>query len=186
MASLLKQVQSGILPAPPRTMLYGGHGVGKSTWASRSESPVFIQTEDGLGEIECAKFPLATEYAQVIQALSELYSEEHDYQTVIVDTLDWLERLIWAEVCRKRGVESIEDIGYGKGYRYDHDEEDSFSGQEYLPDGVRRRRFYEPGRFGFEKDVKRRIDYWERLRRRRRSSVARNEAKATPGERDEG
>jgi len=109
-------VQSGIVPAPPRTMLYGVHGVGKSTWASRSESPVFIQTEDGLGQIECAKFPLAEDYAQVITAISDLYSEKHDYRTVVIDSLDWLERLIWAEVCRKRGVESIEDIGYAKGY----------------------------------------------------------------------
>jgi len=115
-ASLLKQVQSGIVPAPPRTMLYGVHGVGKSTWASQSESPVFIQTEDGLGQIECAKFPLAEDYAQVITAISDLYSEKHDYRTVVIDSLDWLERLIWAEVCRKRGVESIEDIGYAKGY----------------------------------------------------------------------
>ena len=45
-----------------------------------------------------------------------LYAEEHAYQTVVMDRLDWLERLIWAEVCRKRRVETIEDIGYAKGY----------------------------------------------------------------------
>ena len=116
MTALLKQVQSGRILAPRRTMLYGVHGVGKSTWASQSDSPVFIQCEDGLGEVECDKFPLAGDYSQVIQALSELYSEEHSYRTVVVDSLDWLERLIWAEVCRKRSVESIEDIGYAKGY----------------------------------------------------------------------
>ena len=116
MTALLDQVQSGRCYAPRRVMLYGTPGVGKSTWGSQAPRSVFIQTEDGLSEVEGAKFPLATQYAQVIQALSELYSEEHDYQTVIVDTLDWLERLIWAEVCRKRGVESIEDVGYGKAY----------------------------------------------------------------------
>ncbi len=87
-----------------------------SSWAAMSPKPIFIQTEDGLGEIDCARFPLAEDYDQVIRALSELYSEEHDYGTVVIDTLDWLERLIWAEVCRKRGVENIEDIGYAKGY----------------------------------------------------------------------
>lgn len=116
MTTLLEQVQNGKRHAPRRVMLYGVHGIGKSTWGAMSEKPVFIQTEDGLGEIDCARFPLAGDYAQVVQALSELYAEEHDYQTVVVDTLDWLERLIWAEVCRKRGVESIEDIGYAKGY----------------------------------------------------------------------
>jgi hypothetical protein len=97
-------------------MLYGTHGIGKSTFASCTPKPVFLQTEDGLGEIECDKFPLITTFDQAMQALSELYSEKHSYRTVVVDSLDWLERLIWAEVCRKRNVESIEDIGYAKGY----------------------------------------------------------------------
>lgn len=97
-------------------MLYGTHGVGKSTFASCAPKPVFIQTEDGLGEIECDKFPLTATFDQAMQALSELYTDKHAFHTVVVDSLDWLERLIWAEVCRKRNVESIEDIGYAKGY----------------------------------------------------------------------
>ncbi len=97
-------------------MLYGTHGIGKSTFAACAPKPVFIQTEDGLGEIECDKFPLTTTFDQAVQALSELYSEKHSYRTVVIDSLDWLERLIWNEVCRKRNVESIEDIGYAKGY----------------------------------------------------------------------
>ena len=113
---LLERVQTGRCRAPRRVMLYGVHGIGKSTWGAQGEEVVFIQTEDGLGEIECARFPLCTDYSQVIEALSELYAREHPYRTVVVDSLDWLERMIWAEVCRKRGMESIEDIGYGKGY----------------------------------------------------------------------
>ncbi len=97
-------------------MLYGTHGIGKSTFAACAPKPVFIQTEDGLGEIECDKFPLTTTFDQAVQALSELYSEKHSYRTVVIDSVDWLERLIWNEVCRKRNVESIEDIGYAKGY----------------------------------------------------------------------
>ncbi|RMF73509.1 MAG: ATP-binding protein, partial [Acidobacteria bacterium] len=76
----------------------------------------FIPTEDGLNDIDCERFPLATGYADVLGALSALYGEEQEYRTVVLDSLDWLERLILAEVCAKRGVESIEDIGYGKGY----------------------------------------------------------------------
>jgi len=113
---LLEQVQSGRMPAPRRVMLYGTHGIGKSTFGSMAPKPIFIQTEDGLGEIDCERFPLAETFDQVIAALSELYSEKHSYRTVVVDSLDWLERLIWAEVCKKRKVESIEDIGYSKGY----------------------------------------------------------------------
>jgi hypothetical protein len=115
---LLEQVTTGRSPAPRRLMLYGTHGVGKSTCASCAPKPIFIQTEDGLGEIECEKFPLTTSFDQAMLALSELYTDKHPFRTVVVDSLDWLERLIWAEVCRKRSVESIEDIGYGKGYAF--------------------------------------------------------------------
>ena len=113
---LLGQVQSGRRPAPRRVMLYGTHGIGKSTFGAMTPKPIFIQTEDGLGEIDCDRFPLAETFDQAIEALSELYSEKHPYRTIVVDTLDWLERLIWADVCRKRMVENIEDIGYAKGY----------------------------------------------------------------------
>jgi hypothetical protein len=97
-------------------LIYGPGGIGKTTFGSCAPKPIFIQTEDGLGEIPCDKFPLATTFDQAMQALSELYTDEHAYRTVVVDSLDWLERLIWAEVCKKRNVESIEDIGYAKGY----------------------------------------------------------------------
>ena len=51
-----------------------------------------------------------------MSALGALYAEKHEYRTVVIDSLDWLERLIWSDVCTKRSVESIEDIGYAKGY----------------------------------------------------------------------
>ncbi len=113
---LLKQIHKGKKVAPRRVMLYGTHGIGKSTFGSMSEKPIFIQTEDGLGEIDCDKFPLSETFDQAIEALAELYSEKHQYRTVVIDSLDWLERLIWNDVCRKKNVESIEDIGYAKGY----------------------------------------------------------------------
>jgi len=112
----LKQVQRGRIVAPRRVLLYGTHGIGKSTFGAMTDKPIFIQTEDGLGGIECDRFPLATRYGDVLNALAALYTEEHDYRTLVLDSLDWLERIIWAHICEKRGVENIEDIGYGKGY----------------------------------------------------------------------
>jgi AAA domain len=114
--SVLQQISKGLRPGPRRLLLYGTQGIGKSTFAASSELPVFIQTEDGLGEIGCDKFPLAESFEQVMAYLTALYTDFHEYQTVVVDSLDWLERLIWAEVCRKRNVTNIEDIGYAKGY----------------------------------------------------------------------
>jgi putative ATPase len=57
-------------------------------------------------------------------------------------------------------------LGYGKGYVYDHATEEGFSGQNYFPEGIARRRFYRPGERGFEREIKKRLDYWEKLRER--------------------
>ena len=115
---MLDTIQNGKEAKPPRIMLYGQEGVGKSTYGANSPKPIFVQTEDGLGEISCSKFPLAKTLPDVYSALTALQQEKHDYQTVIVDSLDWLERLIFDEVCREFGVKSIEkaDGGYSKGY----------------------------------------------------------------------
>jgi len=120
--SLLSQITCGKRPAPRRCMIHGVQGVGKSTWAATSDHPVFIQTEDGLGEIDCAKFPVTRSFADVMAALTELRSEPHDFRTVVVDSLDWLERLIWQEVCVRKNVKNIEDIGFQKGYVFALDE----------------------------------------------------------------
>jgi len=58
----------------------------------------------------------------------------------------------------------MKDLGYNAGYQYDHDTAEGFSGQNYFPDGMNRRRFYDPPERGFEREVKKRLDYWDRLR----------------------
>lgn len=113
---MLNTLISGPKPGPRRLLCYGTPGIGKSTFAAHAERPVFIPTEDGLNEIDTHRFPIATNLADVLNALASLYQEEHGFRTVVIDSLDWLERLIWAEVCLKRNVASIEDIAYGKGY----------------------------------------------------------------------
>ncbi len=112
----IQSIQKGRAALPRRTFLFGVHGVGKSTFGAMAEKPIFIPTEEGINDLDVDRFPLATRYGDVLNALSSLYSEPHDYKTVVIDSLDWLERLIFAEVCAQRGVESIEDIGYAKGY----------------------------------------------------------------------
>jgi len=89
-----------------------------SLLASKTPKPVFVQTEDGLGEIDCHKFPLARSLEDAENALTALHTEEHPYRTVVVDSLDWLERMIWDRLCKAYGVASIEKVdgGYGKGY----------------------------------------------------------------------
>jgi putative ATPase len=59
--------------------------------------------------------------------------------------------------------------GYGKGYAYDHDAEDGFSGRNYFPDGMERPQFYQPVERGFERDLNRRLEYFAKLRAQRSS-----------------
>lgn len=61
----------------------------------------------------------------------------------------------------------MEDRGYGEGYQYDHDQPEGFSGQNYFPDGMKRETFYDPPERGFEREIKKRLAYWEVLRRKR-------------------
>ena len=103
-------------PRPRRTVLYGVHGIGKSTFGASSPNPVFIQTEDGIADIDCDRFPLCTSFDQFTDQLYSLFTEEHEYKTLVIDTADWLEALIHKQVAEKAGVKSIDDIGYGKGF----------------------------------------------------------------------
>ena len=70
---------------------------------------------------------------------------------------------------------------YGQGYRYDHDEPDGFSGQDYFPDALGRRSFYEPVERGFEREIRKRLDYWESLRRQRGSETVVTAIRRTAG-----
>ena len=101
---------------PPRILIHSMAGVGKTTFGCSAPKPVVVQIEDGLAGLDVSCFPLATRYEDVMDALGALYTEEHDFQTVVIDSLDWLEPLVWDKTCRELGVASIEAPGYGKGY----------------------------------------------------------------------
>ena len=117
---LMDTIKRGTHFLPRRAMMHGVQGVGKSTWGASSDRPVFLPTEDGLGGIACDSFPLAKCTDDVFTSLAELYAQQHDYRTVVIDSLDWLERMIWDDVCAEFGVKYLEkaDGGYGKGYSY--------------------------------------------------------------------
>ena len=68
----------------------------------------------------------------------------------------------------------MRDLGYGAGYAYDHDAEDGFSGQSYFPEDLPRERFYRPVERGFEREIAKRLDYWERLRAHRQAQAEEN------------
>ena len=99
---------------PPRLLVYGTAGIGKTTLGTAAPSPVVIQTEDS--EVDCPTFGLLRSYGEVMEAIGALYSEAHEHRTLVLDSLDWLEPLVWAEACRVNNWPSIEAAGYGKGY----------------------------------------------------------------------
>lgn len=115
-AGILGTITKGREFKPPRILLAGTEGIGKSTFASQAPNPIFIQTEDGLGQIETSKFPICKTLKDVIQQLTAVANEPHEYNTVAIDSVDWMERLIWDAVCIREGKKNIEDIGYAKGY----------------------------------------------------------------------
>ena len=118
MAINLKALRKTSIIRPPRMVVYGTHGVGKSSFAAQAPSPVYIQTEEGLDALNVTAFPLARSYEEVMEAIQSLYSEDHEFKTVVLDSADWLEKLIFKQVAVNNKVTNIEDIGYGKGYGF--------------------------------------------------------------------
>jgi hypothetical protein len=115
MAISLKDLRTVRADKPPRVLLYGPPKIGKTTLASEFPNPVFVQVEDGTpGGVELTSWRVTT-YPEVLEAIAALFSE-HDYKTLVVDSLSALEPLVWAEVCRRNNWPSIEAPGYGKGY----------------------------------------------------------------------
>jgi hypothetical protein len=124
MALSLKNILKVSVSLPPRILLYGEPGIGKTSLAAEFPATVFLQIEDGTPSgIEISSFGKIEQFSQVMEAISALYSDEHDFQTLVVDSVTELERMVWAETCGRgddKGNKkaNIEDFGYGKGYVY--------------------------------------------------------------------
>jgi hypothetical protein len=112
MAFDLSSIKRGPDLKPPRIFLYSVEGIGKSTFGASAPNPIFIQTEDGLAGLDVARFPLATCIADVRTAIATLLDSEHDFETVVLDSADWLEQIIVKEI---ESTHDAKDLAYGKG-----------------------------------------------------------------------
>lgn len=108
----------------PRILIYGPPGIGKTTLASEFPDAAFLQIEDGTpGDVELNSFGKLETFDAFMEAMGVLYTEDHQFKTVVIDSVTELERLIYAETCRRGDDKgntkaNIEDFGYGKGYVY--------------------------------------------------------------------
>ncbi|WP_163373085.1 ATP-binding protein [Endozoicomonas acroporae] len=122
MAISLESISRSTGIKAPRIVVHGGPGLGKTTLAAGAPNPIFICTEDGLGKLEVDAFPMMQSFQDVLDAITVLYSSDHHYQTLVIDSLDHLEPMIWQHLCdtyvgsKGERYQAIEDFGYGRGF----------------------------------------------------------------------
>ena len=132
--SKLGKVKKGKVAGARRYCWYGEESAGKTTLAAHMPSPIFIDIENGSAELDVDRYLFDDEtvvpksFDEVMNAIADLTLNEHDYKTLVIDSLDLLESLIWEHVCKRdsgvkselnktgRQLISIESYGYGKGY----------------------------------------------------------------------
>lgn len=112
----LKNLITGKQERPVRALLYGVEGIGKSTFGADAPAPIFLGAEDGTSHLDVTRFPMPSSWTEVLDAVKTLTQEEHAFGTLVVDTLDWAEPLLWAHICKRDGQPNVEAYGYGKGY----------------------------------------------------------------------
>ena len=117
---MLDQITHGVEKAPALITIYGPDGVGKSTFGAGAPSPIFLGPEDGSKNLNVHRFKAVRKMEDITQAIFELRSKPHKFQTLVIDSLDWIEPLIWDAVCEMDNPKatSIDTAlgGYGKGY----------------------------------------------------------------------
>lgn len=110
---------------PFKIIVYGPPGVGKSTFGSQAPNPIFLQIEEGVNNIYTPgtddlvpAFPALNNAEELGNYISLLENEKHEFKTLVVDTVDWLERRIfWADLCQKKRWETIDDPGFQTGQK---------------------------------------------------------------------
>ena len=109
-------ISRGRITRPQKAVIYGPEGVGKSTFASLTPAPVFLDTEGGTHHLDVIRLDAASTWDEITATVTQLAKTQHPFRTLVIDTADWLEKRLSEHLCRKANKDSIEDFGYGKGW----------------------------------------------------------------------
>jgi len=112
--------------SPQRVLIYGPGGVGKTTFGASAAGAIVLSAEDGADFKKVARFPVAETWQDVLDGIAELRDHEHPHKALVLDSVDWLEKLIVNHVCAKGKKDSLESFGYGAGYSLVFDEMRAF------------------------------------------------------------
>ena len=115
-------ISKGTRAKPLKVVVYGAEGIGKSTFASHFPAPLFIDTEGSTDHMDVARTETPTSLAMLMGLLNDLKANDQGFKTLVIDTIDWAERLCIKAVCDKNAKTGIEEFGYGKGYTYVYEE----------------------------------------------------------------
>lgn len=108
-------ITRGKVATAQKVVLYGPEGIGKSSLAAKFPEPGFIDTEGSTGNMDVARFDKPTSWTFMLQQL-EYVKQNLPFKTLVIDTVDWAERMAIEHICNINQKASIEDFGYGSGY----------------------------------------------------------------------
>lgn len=114
-------ITRGKIPSAKKICVYGVEGVGKSTFAAHFPAPLFIDTEDSTKELDVARFDKPTSWEMLLQEVRYVIDHPEVCKTLIIDTLDWAEKLCIKSVCAKYQKNGLESFDYGRGYTFTYE-----------------------------------------------------------------
>lgn len=152
------KITRGKIASAQKVVIYGPEGIGKSTFAAQFPEPLFIDTEGSTKNMDVARMDKPSSWTMLRNQVAYVKANPHVCRTLVIDTIDWAEKLCVEDLCAVHNKRGIEDFGYGNGYVYESEEFGRFlnSLEDLVDIGVnvvltahaQLRKFTQPDEFG--------------------------------------